>query len=118
MTWTAIGLLTFAFTAAGAAKFAGVEAMLETYDKIGLGQNFRLVTASLEWIGVALLLMTRTRFFGALWLGGIMVGAVYTHVFVIGGSAVPAVVLGLLSAYVAYAYRPAFLRASQAVVRA
>jgi hypothetical protein len=47
-----------------------------------------------------------------------MLGAVYTHVFVIGGSAVPAVVLGLLSAYVAFVHRPAFLRSGPAVVSA
>jgi hypothetical protein len=43
--------------------------------------------------------------FGALLLIGIMIGATITHLFVIGGTAVPALVLLALSAIVAYAKR-------------
>jgi putative oxidoreductase len=39
---------------------------------------------------------------GALWLGGTMVGAVATHLFVLHTSPTPAVVLGLLNAVVVY----------------
>ena len=48
----------------------------------------------------------RAGFVGALWLGGTMLGAVGTHLLVIGGSPVPAIVLGLSCAFVAFRLWP------------
>jgi hypothetical protein len=39
-----------------------------------------------------------------------MIGAIFTHVFVIGGSPIPAIVLLALSGIVAYAKRSMILR--------
>jgi putative oxidoreductase len=99
-------LLAIVFAAAGTAKLAGVPMMVANFEAIGFGQWFRYLTGAVEWIGVVLLLVPRTGFFGGLWLGGTMVGAVASHLFLTGGSAVPAMVLGALCAVVVYALRP------------
>lgn len=100
--WAIRIVLALAFLAAGGAKLAGAAAMVEVFDKIGAGQDFRLMVGAIEIFGAVLLLIPRTGLPGALWLGGTMVGAVYTHLFVIGGSPVPAMVLGALCAIVAW----------------
>ena len=102
IVWGIRIVLALAFLAAGGSKLAGVPAMIDLFDKIGAGQGFRLVVGGIEVFGAALLLMPRTGLAGALWLGGTMVGAVGTHLFLIGGSPVPAIVLGLLCAFVAW----------------
>jgi uncharacterized membrane protein YphA (DoxX/SURF4 family) len=103
--WVIRGLLALAFVAAGGAKLYGVPMLVEEFRHIGLGQWFRYVTGGLEIIGAILLLLPRKAVFGALLLICIMVGAVIAHMFVIGGSAVPAIVLLALNAVVAYAER-------------
>jgi len=99
-------LLTLAFVGAGGAKLAGVEMMVATYDIIGLGQWFRYFT------GAVLLWIPGRQVVGAALLGATMVGAVLTHLLILGPSAVPSIVLGLLAAAVLYIYRaqiPAYL---------
>ena len=103
--WFVWGLLALAFVAAGGAKLYGVPMLVEEFQHIGLGQWFRYVTGGLEIIGAILLLLPRKAAFGALLLICIMIGAVISHLFVIGGSAVPAIVLLALNAVVAYAER-------------
>jgi len=103
-------LLALAFAAAGAAKIAGVPMLVAEFEAIGFGQWFRYFTGAVELLGAVMLLVPRTGFFGALWLGGTMVGALGTHLFLIGGSPVPAIVLGALCAVVAYSLRPAPFR--------
>ena len=63
------------------------------FDKIGFGQWFRYVTGSLEVIGALLLLVPKTAAIGGWRLATVMIGAVGTHLFIIGGSPVPAFVL-------------------------
>lgn len=108
--WGVRILLAMAFGAAGAAKLVGAPMMVATFEAIGWGQWLRYLTGAVEVLGVVLILLPRTAFFGGLWLGGTMVGAVGTHVFLIGGSPVPAIVLGLLSAVVVWQLRPAQFR--------
>jgi uncharacterized membrane protein YphA (DoxX/SURF4 family) len=109
--WTAValwfvrGLLALAFVAAGSAKLYGVPMLVEEFHHIGLGQWFRYVTGGLEILGAILLLVPNRAALGAMLLICIMIGAVITHLFVIGGSPVPAIVLLALSAIVAYAKR-------------
>lgn len=103
--WAVRVLLALVFAAAGAAKLYGVPMLVEEFDHIGLGQWFRYVTGLLEIFG-AVLLVTRSRAaFGAVLLACIMIGATFAHLFVIGGSPVPALVLLALSACVIYAKR-------------
>src|SRR5882757_2380230 len=103
--WVVRGLLALAFAAAGGAKLYGVPILVEQFQHIGLGQWFRYFTGSLELVGAVLILVPSLGAFGALLLSCIMVGATITHLFVIGGSPVPALVLLILSAIVAYAKR-------------
>ena len=109
MSYISVGLrllLSIAFLGAGGSKLAGVEMMMVmTFDQIGWGQGFRYVTGAIEVIGVVLLWLPRRQVIGAAVLGGTMVGGVLTHWFILGPSAVPAIVLGLLSAAVLYIYR-------------
>ncbi|HEX2011249.1 MAG TPA: DoxX family protein [Roseateles sp.] len=107
IVWGARILLALAFGAAGAAKLAGVPQMVQVFDAIGLGQWFRYLTGAVEVAGALLLLVPATGFLGGLLLSATMVGAVATHLVLIGGSPAPALVLGLLSAFVAWRERPA-----------
>ena len=108
MTYISVGLrilLSIAFLGAGGSKLAGVEMMVMTFDQIGWGQGFRYLTGAIEVIGVVLLWLPRRQVIGAAVLGGTMVGAVLTHWFILGPSAVPAMVLGLFCSAVLYIYR-------------
>ena len=103
--WTLQGIIAAAFLAAGAAKLAGVPFMVDLFAQIGLGQWFRVVTGVVEVVGAVALLFPGLASIGALWLGGTMVGAVATHLFVLHTSPVPAIVLGVLNALVVYLRR-------------
>lgn len=98
-------LLTIAFVGAGGAKLAGAEMMVATYDTIGLGQWFRYLTGIVEIAGAVLLWLPGRQVVGAGLLGATMVGAVLAHWLVLGPSAVPSIILGLLSAGVLYLHR-------------
>jgi putative oxidoreductase len=98
-------LAAVAFIAAGSAKLAGAPMMVATFDQIGIGQWFRLVTGLVEIIGAIALLVPATVAFGGLLLAVTMVFAVMTHLFVIGGSPVPAIGLFLITATVAWLHR-------------
>ena len=108
MTYVSLGLrilLTLAFIGAGGAKIAGVEMMVATFDQIGFSQGFRYVTGVVEVIGAALLWLPRRQVIGAAVLGGTMVGAVLTHLLILGPSAFPAIILGLLCTAVLVIHR-------------
>lgn len=108
MKYLSIGLralLTLAFVGAGGAKLAGAEMMVATYETVGLGQWFRYLTGIIEIVGAILLWLPNRQVVGAALLGATMVGAVLAHWFILGPSAVPAIVLGLISALVLYIYR-------------
>jgi len=99
------GLLTLAFVAAGFAKLAGAEMMVGTFDAIGVGQWFRYVTGAIEVAAPVLLWLPGKQVIGAALLGATMVGAVLAHLFILGPSAVPAIVLGLICVAVIYLHR-------------
>jgi uncharacterized membrane protein YphA (DoxX/SURF4 family) len=79
--------------------------MIMTFDQIGFGQWLRYLTGLIEVLGVALLWIPRKQVIGAVLLGGTMVGAVITHWFILGPSAVSAIGLGLVCTAVIYIYR-------------
>ena len=94
------------FFFAGGSKLAGSPQMVQAFATIGIGQWFRYLTGGLEIIGAAGLLFPVTAPLAALLLAGVMIGAVLSHLFIIGGSpAVPAVLL-VAMATVAWARRP------------
>ena len=103
--WVVRGLLALVFATAGGAKLYGVPMLVEEFQHMGLGQWFRYFTGSLEVLGAVLILVPSLAAFGAVLLICIMIGATIMHLFVIGGSPAPALVLLALSAIVAYAKR-------------
>jgi putative oxidoreductase len=98
----AAGLFFFA----GGSKLAGDAQMVQVFGVIGIGQWFRYLTGGLEVIGAAGLLFPATAAFAALMLAVVMIGAVLSHLFLIGGSPAMAAVLLLAMATVAWVRRP------------
>ena len=104
--WCAQAASAALFFVAGVSKLAGAAAMVQTFDAIGLGQWFRYLTGGIEAVSAVLLLVPSLAFFGAVVLIPTMIGAIITHVFVVGGNPVPAAVLLLATAGIAWARRP------------
>jgi putative oxidoreductase len=90
-------LTALAFLAAGGSKLSSAPAMVDMFEKIGLGQWFRYLTGSLEVVGALLLLLPRTASIGGWLLAALMIGAIGTHLLIIGGSPIPAFVLLVLA---------------------
>ncbi len=99
-------LLTLAFAAAGLFKLAGADMMVQVFDNVGLGQWFRYLTGLIE-VGAAILLwVPGLRGLAAAILLATMIGAVLAHALVLGmATSLPAVVLGLIAAWVTYSHR-------------
>jgi putative oxidoreductase len=95
---------------AGFAKLAGAPEMVAMFDVIGIGQWFRYATGLLEVSGAILLLVPALAGVGALLLACVMVGAVATHLFVVGGSPTMPLVLLAVLATIAFARRERTLR--------
>ena len=81
------------FLSAGANKLGGDPAMVQAYQAIGFGQWFRYLTGGLEVVGAVLLVIPALAGLGAFLLAAVMVGAVLTHLLLVGGRALPAMVL-------------------------
>ncbi|QND72893.1 DoxX family protein [Tardiphaga robiniae] len=105
VSWTLRILAAAAFLAAGGAKLAGVPMMVAIFDQIGAGQWFRLLTGAIEVAGGIAILVPVTAAFGAVLLAATMVCAVLTHLVLIGGSPVPAIVLLVMTSTVAWLHR-------------
>ena len=98
-------LLTLAFVAAGVAKLVGAAPMVATFEAIGWGQWFRSLTGGIEVLAAVLLWVPGRQVIGAALLLATMISAVAFHILVLGPSALPATILGLLAAYVLYVHR-------------
>lgn len=103
--WSLQILAAAAFLAAGSFKLIGNPMMVEIFDQIGVGQWFRIVTGTVELVGGIALLIPRLAAFGGLLLATTMVFATLVHLFVIGGSPAPAVVLLAITATIAWLRR-------------
>jgi uncharacterized membrane protein YphA (DoxX/SURF4 family) len=93
---------------AGGSKFASAPAMVALFNEIGIGQWFRYLTAAIEVGSAIAVLVPSLAPYGALALVATMTGAVFTHLFIAGGSPVPALVLGAGAAAIAWARRDQF----------
>jgi putative oxidoreductase len=109
VAWTLQIVCAAMFLFAGGSKLAGAPMMVQTFDAIGVGQWFRYVTGLIEVTSAVLLLTPPLAFFGALLLAATMVGAVITHLFVIGGSPAMPIILLAATATIAWLRRPASL---------
>jgi putative oxidoreductase len=100
--WTLTIAAAAMFLLAGALKLAGVAMEVQLFAALGLGQWFRYFTGLLEVGGAIGLFVPAAAPFAALTLATVMVGAIITHLFVIGGS--PLIPIALLAASIAIAY--------------
>jgi putative oxidoreductase len=98
------------FFMSGFMKLSGNDQMVQMFDVIGMGQWFRYLTGLIEIASAILLLIPALAGVGALLLVPTMIGAILTHLFIIGGS--PALPIGLLIAmsFVAWGRRERTLR--------
>ena len=104
--WMVQMLTAAVLVMAGGTKLAGADMQIALFEQIGLGQWFRYVTGGLEVLCAILLLVPKTAAIGATLLAVTMVGAIATHLFIIGGRPVPALVLLLMTGAVAWYRRP------------
>jgi putative oxidoreductase len=103
--WLTQVALAAMFLFAGGLKLTGAPELVALFDAIGIGQWFRYVTGSIEVVSAVALLVPSWSVFGALLLIPTMVGAVVTHLFIVGGSAMPATVLLIGALVIAWARR-------------
>jgi uncharacterized membrane protein YphA (DoxX/SURF4 family) len=106
IAWTLQIACAVMFLFAGSTKFAGNPDMVAAFNTIGSGQWFRYLTGAIEVVSALLLLVPSTAFYGAIALAVTMIGAVITHMFIIGGSPVPAFVLLVATSTIAWLRRP------------
>ena len=104
--WVLQVLAAAAFLGAGGAKLAGAPQMVEVFEKVGVGQWFRYVTGLLEVSGAIGVLVPGYAFYGAALLAIVMVGAIVSHLTVLGGSPASPAVLLVLTGTIAYLRRP------------
>lgn len=103
--WATQIVVAALFLLAGGSKLAGAAAHVQLFDAIGIGQWFRYLTGSIEVIAAVLLLIPQLAIVGALLAIPTMVGAIATHLFIVGGSAAPAIVLLVGATAIAWARR-------------
>lgn len=103
--WVLQIALAAMFFMAGGAKLTGATEMIAIFEAVGIGQWFRYATGLFEVMGAVLLLVPALAGAGALLLGTVMVGAIFTHLFIIGGSALIPLVLLIALTGIAYARR-------------
>jgi putative oxidoreductase len=111
--WVVKILLAAVFLAAGGAKLVGVPMLVQNFEDIGFGQWFRYLTGALEVGGGIAILVPRFSPFAAALLACVMIGAIATHIFLIGGSSAPAIILLLFCMLVAFGERGAFSRIAE-----
>ncbi len=65
-------------------KFSGAEESIYIFSTLGIEPYGRIGSAIAELIAAILILMPRTTWLGALGAAGIMIGAILSHLFVLG----------------------------------
>jgi putative oxidoreductase len=103
--WATQIVVAAMFLFSGGLKLAGAAEMVGLFDAIGIGQWFRYLTGSIEVIAALLLLTPRLALFGALLLIPTMIGAIVTHLFIVGGTPMPAIVLLVGASAIAWVRR-------------
>ena len=103
--WVLQALLALAFVGAASGKLLGQPDMVALFEAIGIGQWFRYLTGLMELTGALLIVVPRTKFFGAALLSLVMIGAVLTHLFILHNAPTAAAVLLVFAGVVAWARR-------------
>jgi putative oxidoreductase len=100
--WTLTIVAAAMFLLAGTLKLIGLQVEVDMFNTLGLGQWFRYVTGALEVAGAVGLFVPALASVAALLLAAVMIGAIFTHLFVIGGS--PLIPIALLAITISIAY--------------
>ena len=87
-------------------EWIGVDIEVQLFAAIGIGQWFRYLTGALEIAGAVGLFVPALAPFAALLLAAVMTGAILTHLFIVGGSPLPAIVLLLAALTIAWLRKP------------
>ena len=103
--WTLQILSAAMFLFAGGLKLAGAPPMVQLFDVVGVGQWFRYLTGTIEVVSAVLLLIPSLAAYGAAALVVTMIGAIFTHLFIVGGSPAIPIVLLASTASIAWARR-------------
>ncbi len=96
--WILAVLLALLFTYAGCAKLIGMRGMVQEFAQIGFGQWLRYLTGLLEVSGAIGILIPKFRFWAALQIATVMVGATITNLAILhlpGLAGLTAVLLAL-----------------------
>lgn len=100
-------LVTLAFLMAGGTKLMGAEMHVANFARWGYPGWFMYLTGAIEVLGAILILLPKTRFYGAALLTATMIGAIATHLVSGEAAMITApLVLLLLSALVAWLTKP------------
>jgi uncharacterized membrane protein len=83
LAWILAVLLAIVFTYAGGIKLIGARPMVQEFAQIGIGQWFRYLTGILEVSGAIGLLIPKYRFWAALQIAAVMVGATAVNIVVL-----------------------------------
>jgi putative oxidoreductase len=103
--WTLQIFSAAVFLFAGVQKLSGAPDMVQAFATIGIGQWFRYLTATIELVAGALLLIPAVASYGAAALAVTMVGAIITHLFILGGSPIVPILLLASTTTIAWARR-------------
>lgn len=83
LAWILTVFLAVVFLFAGGVKLLGSPAMIQEFDHIGIGQWFRYFTGVWEVLGAIGILIPKYRFWAALELAVVMVGATFTNIAIL-----------------------------------
>jgi uncharacterized membrane protein YphA (DoxX/SURF4 family) len=78
--WFATIALVGVFAYSGISKLIGGSPLIDRFTYWGYPAWFLLVVGAAEVVGAALLILPKTALYGAIVLGAVMAGAVFTHV--------------------------------------
>jgi putative oxidoreductase len=81
--WILAVVLALVFALAGGVKLIGAPGMVAEFAQIGIGQWFRIVTGLVEVSGAIGLLIPKFRFWAALQIAAVMVGATGVNLWVL-----------------------------------
>ena len=104
--WTLSVVTALAFIVAGGSKLAGAPAMVEIFDKVGVGPWFRYFTGLVELTAGIGLLISRYAFYGAVALAAVMIGAIIAQLTALEHSLGAPVVLLIVAGVIAYLRKP------------
>ena len=105
--WILSVILCLLFLMAGGTKLAGAKNAVEGFEHLRLPQWFRIVTGVIEVAAAVLVIIPKTRFWGAALIVCTMIGATATHLR-IGETwtALGPVVFGIMAFVLAWTHRP------------